>query len=86
MLTKRYSKCVFAILLVVAMSIMTTVTTAAKPAAITPAQEASIYGGINWCEFGAGVSVGLGLATFGGCVACGVGSIVLDVGLLVACT
>lgn len=87
MFIKRYSKCVFAIALVVAIAILTTATTAtANATPMTTAQEATVYGGINWCEFGAGVSVGLGLATFGGCIACGVGSILLDVGLLVGCT
>ncbi|HEX3109760.1 MAG TPA: hypothetical protein VHU41_11760 [Thermoanaerobaculia bacterium] len=75
----------FAVILILAIAITAIgSTTAPQSQPLTVHQQSTIVGG-NACEFGAGFSVGLGVAGLFGCVVCGVGSLAIDVAELIWC-
>jgi len=55
------------------------------PVALSPAADAMIVGGRNYCGIAEGVVVGLGFAGIFGCFFCGVAAVVIGAVALFAC-
>jgi hypothetical protein len=82
---KRKVRMGFVFVLVAALTLTSVGTAFGSPSqALTPAQEVKVAG--TGCDFVGGVAAGLGIATLGGCLFCGVGAAILGAGYYVACT
>ncbi|HEV2719784.1 MAG TPA: hypothetical protein VG323_07170 [Thermoanaerobaculia bacterium] len=77
----------FAVALIFAMAftaVGSTTTIASQSHALPAHQERAVIGG-DACQFGAGFSVGLGVAGLFGCVVCAAGSLAIDVAEVIWC-
>lgn len=74
-----------AMVLVMALTTMgTTMMTSSASYALPARQETAVVGG-SACSFGAGASIGLGVAGLLGCFVCGAGSLAIDVAEFIWC-
>jgi hypothetical protein len=85
-MTRSRSSKRFVFLLVAVVMAMTLMSAQGAPISheLTMPQQHAVVGGTG-CDFVGGLSVGLGVAGLFGCIPCGVGSVVLGLGYVIAC-